>query len=1693
GNGGAIIAWEDSRNGSSEVYAQRLNSSGNLLWTTHGVRVATSGPVSGISVTASDTGAIVAWLDNNLAPARVRAQRLASDSVAQWTAGGVEVATPEGGGLQIVSDDSAGAFLVWYDDAGVGPDIFARRIRKSGDLAWSAITISNQAGAQTAPTITPDGNNGALIAWESFEVATYDIYAQRISHSGTIQWTSNGVGISVRPDDQRLPTIVSDGSGGSVIAWQDDRNSNFDIYGQRILSSGNLADITPPAVPTLALDSTVAQELTISWNAISNPGDFARYRIYRSTGPGAVTQTDSTALSDLNDNSRTYSLSIGTRYYFRVASVDINGNVSAYSGEKTGVPKDSQPGAPANVVFSNPGEDSLTVSWDPGAAEHFVVFRREGQTPATFVPSDAITYTVGQTYGNSILAYDGSNSSFNATGLPTGQTQWFLVYSYSGTGAATNYNPNSAQGNAITLAGEPSARPTNPVFGNVLATSMNVSWTASDAMGYIVFARAGGMPTALPVDGTFYFPGDSIGADRVMFNDNTTDFDASQLVANTVYGFVFYPYNTVFNDPSSINYLTSTPLTASQTTLQVEPVTVASNVVFSNRSSTSTDVTFDRASGNPEGYVVLMGTSDPVPQDQLTDGVPVAVGASVGSGITVVHVDSTGDTTFTVQSLTNATQYRFAIVSYNGSGSATNYLTDNYTSASAYTLRPQPTNQPIGASFSNISSSTITLSFNSSGADAYLVLRGKNTTPSSPPVDGTEYIVGDSIGDARVISSDNSTLLQQSFLEAGTTYTFAIYSYNRAAGNPGLENYLTSNPLTGSASTLAEGPGGLPQNLTFENRTSSSITINFDPPAVPVDGYIVLRNVLSASFPSLTDGVAYALGQNLGGGAVVVSVGPSTTVIDTGLNADNLVNYAVLAFNGSGSSTTYGDVVTGSARTLAVQPTSQHTGATISSITSGSFDVLLQPSDLSNIVLIRAGTAPIETPTDGQSYNPGDSIGQSRVVHYSTSTGFFNVPTLSENTVYYLAAFSFAGSGASTNYLTTSPFIDSVHTLYAEPEGVDSLQFTDITLSSMSLRFTASTGGADGYLIVRGVENSPVGLPMDGFGDYVVGQQLGAQQGDTIVYIGTETSFISTGLKPGTMYGFNVIAFNGSGDLINYNTIDALGIGSSTLADAINPAIANAIFSPDPVVFGSTPSVTISCDASDNTGISNVTLSYRSGAAGSVFSTPSAMPNSGGNTYSGTIPSGGITANGIQFRIIATDLQNNRDTLYGVIPVNVPNNTISTNLAGGAYTSGFPSGEWRMISVPLDLDDKLASNVLADFGDPGNTTWRLFEGETDVSSTGTFVLGKGFWLKQVVVAGGRQITVKSGRTATVNDGQIVIAPGWHQIGNPFTYSVDWNSDTDADQFPLLKGPIAWDGLKYVGVDQTNGDPTPFTTLQPWNGYWVNNGGTSNITLTIDPTGALGKRVARKTRETIQWQVQLKVTAGPYEDSYNYIGVASDASEGLDVNDLTELPYIGDHVSLYFEDEVQGKTLTMNYLPPGEEVKSWTMRVEGTLTSLVHRLSFESRDLPDGFLVAIYDVSSRQLVTQYPYEFKNPRQDTPAMFKVFVGRSEQVQFEVDAFDQTLPSDFSLAQNYPNPFNPSTTIKFEVARAGKVRIRIYNTLGQEVATLVNRYYEPGRYSIEWDGRTAAGQRAASGMYIYRLEADRISHTRKMLLLK
>jgi hypothetical protein len=161
----------------------------------------------------------------------------------------------------IVSDGAGGAIVTCVDYRGTTSyDIYAQRISAAGAVQWAAdgVAICTATGSQYYPKIVSDGAGGAIVTWEDYRSGPGDIYAQRILAGGTVQWTANGVALCTATGEQYKTAIVSDGAGGAIVILDDRRSGGTDIYAQRVQANGQLGgdvvSVPGESVVALSLD-----------------------------------------------------------------------------------------------------------------------------------------------------------------------------------------------------------------------------------------------------------------------------------------------------------------------------------------------------------------------------------------------------------------------------------------------------------------------------------------------------------------------------------------------------------------------------------------------------------------------------------------------------------------------------------------------------------------------------------------------------------------------------------------------------------------------------------------------------------------------------------------------------------------------------------------------------------------------------------------------------------------------------------------------------------------------------------------------------------------------------------------------------------------------------------------------------------------------------------------------------------------------------------------------------------------------------------------------------------------------------------------------------------------------------------------------------------------------------------------------
>jgi hypothetical protein len=270
-SGGLLIFWTDFRSGNLDIYAQRVNASGSILWSENGIPVADGVGAQKFTgfhhyrnfppiVPDNAGGAYFAFMSDADGDFDIYAQKINGSGVRQWGEGGVQVTnlSREDRDQRICSDGQGGIIVAWENDKGFGVTaLMAQRVGPTGSILWAPqdginIVPSPAHPAKPGdPEIVPDGLGGAIVLFNTYPgVSTGNLYMQRIDGSGDILWGNSGKVLSNYDQTEILYSIISKGSGEFYVIWADQRaawwdgptfntGTNYDIYAQKIDLDGN--------------------------------------------------------------------------------------------------------------------------------------------------------------------------------------------------------------------------------------------------------------------------------------------------------------------------------------------------------------------------------------------------------------------------------------------------------------------------------------------------------------------------------------------------------------------------------------------------------------------------------------------------------------------------------------------------------------------------------------------------------------------------------------------------------------------------------------------------------------------------------------------------------------------------------------------------------------------------------------------------------------------------------------------------------------------------------------------------------------------------------------------------------------------------------------------------------------------------------------------------------------------------------------------------------------------------------------------------------------------------------------------------------------------------------------------------------------------------------------------------------------
>ena len=535
--------------------------------------------------------------------------------------------------------------------------------------------------------------------------------------------------------------------------------------------------------------------------------------------------------------------------------------------------------------------------------------------------------------------------------------------------------------------------------------------------------------------------------------------------------------------------------------------------------------------------------------------------------------------------------------------------------------------------------------------------------------------------------------------------------------------------------------------------------------------------------------------------------------------------------------------------------------------------------------------------------------------------------------------------------------------------------------------------------------------------------------------------------------------------------------------------------------------VNITIPATDSETGREVWLHYRQGGQRLyqvVQATP--VPDDITDTqYTAVIPASAMSERGLEFYIeLNVSGESYKHPLYD--PVNKP---LTRQVRFNSLTpdTTLPSKKYTMVSVPGDLENANVGTVLRDnlgSWDPYEwrcLTWKdtLYWEYNDTLTTYedslvfSFDSGRAFWL---ISAEETKWNVDAGQSiSTETPYRFHIRPQWNMIGAPYAFPVQWNDCA-----------ITSDSLETLYYYDGKGYQLDWKVFEPWGGYWIYNAARTYQDLYVPPRepAVLAKHapvrggvIEELTKKDWIWQFSAKTEEA--EDMDNFFGVRQDAADTWDLRDRAEPPPIGNYISVYFDHsdwEKHPGTYAADIRNIKSEGYTWDLLVESRLEKTSIQLTWIlHQSMPEGWEVRLADPVQGltvNMLSQNGYTIVTGKEvPNVTTMKCIAGPPEYVDKQVK--EAIAPVAFHLYQNYPNPFNPVTTIKYTLPSTGRVKLSIFNMLGQRVARLINEEQVTGEYELHWAGVSDSGTQVSSGVYFYRLEFPGRVAIRKMILIR
>ena len=663
---------------------------------------------------------------------------------------------------------------------------------------------------------------------------------------------------------------------------------------------------------------------------------------------------------------------------------------------------------------------------------------------------------------------------------------------------------------------------------------------------------------------------------------------------------------------------------------------------------------------------------------------------------------------------------------------------------------------------------------------------------------------------------------------------------------------------------------------------------------------------------------------------------------------------------------------------------------------------------------------------------------------------------------------------------------------------------TNITSSSFTAQWNSSTNATD-YKLDVSTTNSFSSL-LSGYAD---------------LSVGNVTSYNVTGLSALSTYYYRVRAIGAGGTSANSSVITVTTLEAG-------PAITHTTFTGEVVVqSGAVPTaITLRASATDPNGVTLMIMQYRQTGYATLYTVYFGAPYE--NNPAVQIPGNAFVdmgkAIGVDYRITATNSKNiTSSTSWYSIKVRNGAGIIVQPGFTMPTASSYPSTElvkaYRIFSVPYKLDNGKMNFVQRGLGDHAKDgvsyrNWRLqrivngTKEDFDVfKDQAACYPGAGFFL--IIREPGTTIQLDPVQdpymTASASDlfntgiqltGGI---NGWYLVGTPLNTTIEWDSLE-------CVGATKLDHAKYTGNGPASGWDRSINQLTPWEGLAVKTSGPCTVKfktgISLSKEGTMLKIVEDEVKVISPSPNDWQVNVNAYRSDINMrcegggFGMRNGADIDHDQFDIYEPPTVGDKTVTFGFSGPNGPRLR-DIRPIDVNGGVWEMRLTTIDAGARVKLNFEGAfSLPNpSFEIYLFDLGQKiayNLKTKSTLEVGSG--DGTKDFRIVVGKKEYLEENSEGISLT-PKEAILFSNYPNPFNPETVIRYTIPDAAStyiVTLKIFNVLGQELATLVNGQQSSGYYEVKWDARTQS-----SGVYFYQMTVTDGNQTfrdmKRMLLIK